>query len=274
MKEELQEALREALESGKARAAVVFTERDGELVPRLVTSADDPALDSIYEGDRRYPTASFAMMVLPLVDGKLALPVRECDRRMLVELEKYNQVDPDRLLLVGVPCSQEVADACGCGHPSPPPEIAVTGPLAQPSDATPLPEASSEDPAERLAFWMDSFSKCIRCMGCRNICPMCFCKECALDDPDLVGADSKPPEIPIFHLIRAFDMADRCIDCGMCESICPAEIPLRQLYRLARASVKDAFGYEPGLDAGELSPLGELGTPADLGGMDEGFRSV
>src|SRR5450759_4597789 len=153
MKEELQEALREALESGKARAAVVFTERDGELVPRLVTSADDPALDSIYEGDRRYPTASFAMMVLPLVEGKLALPVRECDRRMLVELEKYNQVDPDRLLLVGVPCSQEVADACGCGHPSPPPEIAVTGPRAQPSEATPLPEASSEDPAERLAFW-------------------------------------------------------------------------------------------------------------------------
>jgi len=262
---EIRNAVREALASGEARAAVVLTERDGELVPRLVTGADDTALQDMYDGDRRYPTASFAMMVLPLLDGKLALPVRECDRRMLVELEKYNQIDPDRLLLLGVPCSQEVADACGCGHPSPPQEIAVAGPLAQPAEATPLPEASSEDPAERLAFWMDSFSKCIRCMGCRNICPMCFCDECALDDPDLVGAESKPPEIPMFHLIRAFDMADRCIDCGMCESICPAEIPLRQLYRLARASVKDAFGYEPGLDASEKSPLGELGTSDKLG---------
>ena len=233
-------------------------------MPRLVTSPDDPALDAVYTGDRRYPTASFALMVLPLIEGKLALPVRECDRRMLVELEKYQQLDPYRLLLIGVPCSQEVADACGCDHPSPPQNIAVAAPLAKPAQATLLPEAVAEDPADRLSFWLDSFSRCVRCMGCRNICPMCFCDECALDDPDLVGADSKPPEIPIFHLIRAFDMADRCVDCGMCEAICPAEIPLRQLYRLARASVKDAFGYEPGLDASENSPLGELGNVDDL----------
>ena len=80
---------------------------------------------------------------------------------------------------------------------------------------------------------MESFSRCIKCMGCRNVCPMCFCKDCALDNLDLVGPASSPPDIPIFHLIRAVDMADRCVDCGMCEAICPAEIPLRQLYRQA-----------------------------------------
>jgi formate dehydrogenase subunit beta len=59
-------------------------------------------------------------------------------------------------------------------------------------------------------------------------------------------------------------MADRCVDCGMCEAICPADIPLRQLYRLARQTVKDAFGYEPGVNPDEPSPIKMLGDASDL----------
>jgi formate dehydrogenase subunit beta len=257
-------AVRETLESGKASAAVILTVRDGELVPRLVTRVDDPAIDSLYAGDVRYPMASFAVMLLPLVEGKLAVPVRECDRRMIVELKKHNQVDPGRLVLLGVPCSEEVADACGCDHPFTPEDISITAALAKPSVASPLAEAVAEDAEERLAFWLGSFARCVKCMGCRNVCPMCYCKECALDNPDLVGPESKPPDIPIFHLIRAIDMADRCVDCGMCEAICPADIPLRQLYRLARQTVKDAFGYEPGVNPDEPSPIKMLGDASDL----------
>ena len=253
-------AVRESLESGKAAAAVVLTVRDGELVPRVVKSADDPVIDTLYAGDVRYPMASFAIMLLPLLEGNLAVPVRECDRRMIVELAKHNQIEPGRLVLLGVPCSQAVADACGCDHPFTPEDIAIAAALASPAESSPLPEAVAEDADERLAFWLDSFSRCIKCMGCRNICPMCYCKECALDNPDIVGPESKPPDIPIFHLIRAVDMADRCIDCGMCEAICPAEIPLRQLYRLARQVVKDAFGYEPGVNPDEPSPIKILGN--------------
>jgi Na+-translocating ferredoxin:NAD+ oxidoreductase RnfC subunit len=58
----------------------------------------------------------------------------------------------------------------------------------------------------------------------------------------------------------------------MCEAICPAEIPLRQLYRQARAVVKDAFGYEPGVSE-EKSPIEMLGEPTKLGGMEQGSRS-
>ncbi len=32
-----------------------------------------------------------------------------------------------------------------------------------------------------------------------------------------------PPEIPIFHLIKAFHMAERCSDCGLCEEACPED---------------------------------------------------
>ncbi|HEY5526457.1 MAG TPA: 4Fe-4S binding protein [Candidatus Anoxymicrobiaceae bacterium] len=68
-------------------------------------------------------------------------------------------------------------------------------------------------------------------------------------------------------------MADRCIDCGMCEEICPADIPLRQLYRQARQVVKDAFGYEPGINPDETSPVKMLGEPTNLGGMESGSRA-
>jgi formate dehydrogenase (coenzyme F420) beta subunit len=271
MKDELIKAIKEALENGKASAAVVLTEKDGLLVPRIVTKPDDPTLDSIYIGDSRYPMASFAMMILPLIEGNLALPVRECDRRMLFELQKHNQIELDRLVLLGIPCSQELADTCGCDHPFTENGISVAPAEAKPAQPSPPPEAVAEDPEERLAFWMDAFSRCIKCMGCRNVCPMCFCNDCALDNLDYVSADSKPPDIPIFHLIRAVDMADRCVDCGMCEAICPAEIPLRQLYRQVRDIVKEAYGYEAGVSE-EKSPIEMLGEPEELAGMQEGFR--
>jgi formate dehydrogenase (coenzyme F420) beta subunit len=266
-------SVREALSGGEAAAAVVLTVRDGEVVPRVVKSADDAVLDEVFAGDVRYPMTSFAVMVLPLVEGKLALPVRECDRRMIVELAKHNQIDPARLVLLGIPCSQDVADACGCDHPFTPEDMAIAPKAAEPAEATAPEGSQAEEASVRLDFWMENFSRCIKCMGCRNVCPMCYCVECALDNPDIVGPDSKPPDIPIFHLIRAADMADRCVDCGMCEAICPARIPLRQLYRQARAAVKEAFDYDPGVDPDAVSPVKMLGEPSKLGGMHEGYRA-
>ncbi len=273
LEDAVSKSVREALEDGKAAAAIILTIRDGELTPRLVTRADDPAIDELYAGDVRYPMTSFAVMVMPLVSGDIALPVRECDQRMIVELQKHNQIDASRLVLLGIPCSQDLADACGCDHPATPEDIAVVPAVATASELQAPEGSQAEEAGERLGFWMDAFSRCIKCMGCRNVCPMCYCKDCALDNPSIVGPDSKPPDIPIFHLVRAIDMADRCVDCGMCEEICPADIPLRQLYRQARQSVKESLGYEPGLDPDEVSPLRILGEPSQLGDMEGGFRA-
>lgn len=75
---------------------------------------------------------------------------------------------------------------------------------------------------------------------------MCFCRECSLEHEDLVETGSVPPEVPLFHLIRAVHMAGRCIDCGLCEDACPVDIPLRLLYRKTNLIVKDLFDYETG----------------------------
>jgi ferredoxin len=87
---------------------------------------------------------------------------------------------------------------------------------------------------------------------------VCFCKDCSLEHPDLIGTGHLPPDIPIFHLVRAVHMAGRCIDCGLCEDACPAEIPLRLLYRKVNAIVKDLFDYETGSDDA-LPPFSILG---------------
>ncbi|MFI5330944.1 MAG: 4Fe-4S binding protein, partial [Desulfobaccales bacterium] len=113
----------------------------------------------------------------------------------------------------------------------------------------------------RLDKWMYEFQKCLKCYGCRDICPVCFCKECSLEHGDLVETGGVPPEVPLFHLIRAVHMAGRCIDCGLCEDACPVDIPLRLLYRKSNEIVKDLFGYETGLSQ-EQPPFSLLGESA------------
>jgi ferredoxin len=120
-----------------------------------------------------------------------------------------------------------------------------------------IDDIESLDPMERLARWMYEFSKCVKCYGCRNICPVCFCKDCSLEHRELIPTGEVPPETPLFHLVRAVHMAGRCIDCGLCEEACPVDIPLRLLYRKVNEIVRELFDYEAGTGRG-LSPFSLL----------------
>lgn len=268
MKDQLAKLIRDALEGGGADAAVFLVETDGGLMPCVVSDPGDERISLACTGDERYPIAGFAAMLADAGVGRLALVARECDRRMIVELAKHNKLDPGRVVSIPVPCSQELADACSCDHPVPPGCAIETDTRPVEATAEETSPASSDDPLVRYDYWMDHFERCLRCYGCRNVCPLCYCNDCALDNPNLVGPDMYPPDVPIFHLIRAIDMADRCVDCGMCESICPAEIPLRELYHEGRRVMREAFGYEPGLDPDEKSPLETIGDRAELDGIE------
>jgi ferredoxin len=116
---------------------------------------------------------------------------------------------------------------------------------------------------ERFQRWMYEFEKCIKCYGCRDACPVCFCKECSLEHEDLVSTGDLPVEVPIFHMVRAVHMAGRCVDCGLCEEACPMDIPLRLLYRMVNGIVMDLFEYKPGTDSGQ-SPFNILGDEVAL----------
>ncbi|MGQ9926825.1 MAG: 4Fe-4S dicluster domain-containing protein [Chloroflexaceae bacterium] len=89
------------------------------------------------------------------------------------------------------------------------------------------------DVAERLAFWQQHFSRCTLCYACQTVCPLCFCKQCALvlerDDPRRLARE--PASVFAFHLMRAFHLAERCTGCDECERVCPEEIPLSLISR-------------------------------------------
>ena len=75
----------------------------------------------------------------------------------------------------------------------------------------------------------------------------------------LIKPGGMPPEIPIFHLHKAYHMADRCIDCGLCEEACPMGIPVRRLYRKVEKIGEGSLWICPGEKEEEKGPLEFLG---------------
>lgn len=247
-----------------ADAVLAYRVVDGAHVPCLFTTHDIDAMSEDYPAAQRYPLAALVRRLQKSdPDMRLAVVVRGCDERSLIELIKQGQVDPDRLTMLGLACDAELAAACGC--PEPYPREVTEGKKSEAAlDRSAVERLDGMTSDERLAYWMGQFSACIKCKGCRNVCPLCYCRECSLDDPELVSRGEVPPVEPVFHLLRALDMAGRCVDCGLCEEACPMGIPLRTLYRKVGEVVEDRFGYVPGRDVEEQSPLAMLGTEEDL----------
>lgn|GEM_PF-3723862 len=109
-------------------------------------------------------------------------------------------------------------------------------------------EIARMDASARGDFWQRELSKCIKCYGCRDACPLCLCDLCEMDDPQWVAPGVIPPDYPLFHLIRAYHLADICVGCGACEATCPMGIPLMTMMHLARMDGERIFDYVPGLD--------------------------
>jgi ferredoxin len=117
---------------------------------------------------------------------------------------------------------------------------------------------------EKWDYWEKQFDKCVRCYACRNACPLCYCKECMVDqlNPQWVRRSVDVPENTAWNLLRAFHLAGRCIGCGQCERACPMDIPLMELNKKIEKEIKELFEYIPGIDA-EEKPLLAMFKPDD-----------
>lgn len=260
MSQELKQKVAELLTSGRIKGFLGLRAQEGHIGPHLFTT--EAELDHLVSGDwkrpgdSRYPlNKSLITIARKYPEAVFGVMVRGCDERGLKSLYTWNQLDPRKVVAVGVACPQELADACECRRPYP--EEFVEGVKAEPREQKHMAAIESLGLSERFALWMGEFSKCIKCYGCRDICPMCFCNECSVQSDDLIHTGAIPPEMPIFHLTRAVHMIGRCIDCGLCNEACPADIPLRTLYKKVADIIDKEFDYRPGFSAGK-SPLNIL----------------
>ncbi|MCD6310778.1 MAG: 4Fe-4S dicluster domain-containing protein [Candidatus Eremiobacteraeota bacterium] len=228
----------------------------------------------------------------------VAVLVKGCDLRSLVDLLQENQIDRSDVYIIGVTChgiikeqalenderfplsdikqvkeengkirvitfmdtydmpDEALMDKCrsctvhvpyiydhliGEGTPETPPK---------PPEYPGIDEIEKMSPVEKRKFWLDMFSRCIRCNACRQVCPLCYCNECIMDEnmPRWVTGEVSPVENLFSQLVRIYHSAGRCTSCGECERACPVGIPLSLLYNKVAKDVNELFGYNPGID--------------------------
>jgi ferredoxin len=251
MNDELRTVAKEILMREDIDGIVGLKEEDGTIRPCFITDVEDaPSLVM----DSRYPIASVVKLLLEEEPGlRLAVVCRGCEERSLIELAKHNQIDLDSVTIIGVACDSDMAKECNCTKPYPA-SLMVGSPLEEwEHDTCAAYRQMSND--EKLEFWTKQLDKCNKCYGCRNACPVCFCKECELENSLWVKRGRLPPDFPLFHLIRAYHVAGKCIGCGECEKACPSDIPLMTLCHLLREDMDELFGYMAGRSVDEQNPV-------------------
>ncbi len=266
MIDQVKEKINELLSDGSVKGVVALIQTHGHVAPHLFKKGDD--LNSLSlgdhegDGDARYPLNKVLItLARKYQDETFGILVRGCDERGLYGLYRLKQLKEEKVVPIGIACSQNLAKSCECKKPWP--DALVAGEKVDAPEALQVKEAEEKDVLQRFSYWTDQFLKCVKCYGCRDICPMCFCHECSLECEDLVSKGDLPVDIPVFHLTRAMHMADRCVDCGLCDEACPSDIPLRLLYKKTADTMNAEFGFTSGLDRNEKSPLSVMGPSPD-----------
>jgi ferredoxin len=250
------------LDSGRIDGFLGLRDFNGHVGPHLFTNAS--GVDGLVLGDRkspgdsRYPLDKLLIKIARQYPGQtFGVLSRGCDERALKMLFGANQLGPEKVVQVGIACPQELADACECMKPFP--DSFVAGEPAQACQAKSVAKIDATGLEERFKNWLGQFAKCVKCYGCRDVCPMCYCPECTLGGRNLIDVGMLPPESPLFHLTRALHMAGRCIDCGLCSQACPADIPLRTLYKKVADIIEQEFQFRPGFSDATKPSIDILG---------------
>jgi formate dehydrogenase (coenzyme F420) beta subunit len=249
---------------GRTRPAFVT---DAEDVGRLVWNQQCTHNLTTYLPDKLRPTPSDEP------PDPVAVVVKACDSRAINVLLAERQFTREQVHVIGVACdgilegagfgrvaSTHLQTRCQqCDDRTPviydtligdPPEVAAADPFGD------VAELDAMTPAERAAFWLSQFDRCIRCYACRQACPLCNCPTCLFerDDGLWVGMRTGMDEKRTFHLGRAYHLAGRCVGCDECERVCPVNIPIGLLNRKLAQEIEAAFGFRAGA-APEPSPI-------------------
>jgi ferredoxin len=269
------------LGEGTVSAVIGYTSgrRPGTAMPVIVTDIDR-ANDLVFSPACRNNLSLYLTKAKKdvRVTGKIAIVVKGCDLRALAGLMGESQLKRENIHIIGVACAgvnsttpdtsgqlteASIARKCReCSVHLPENADFVAGclpklPELAPLEAEELARLEAMTPTERWEFWKEQFSRCIRCLACRQVCPFCFCEQCLCDRnrPQGIESTPRPAGNMGWHIIRAMHLTGRCGGCAECERVCPMDIPLNLLNRKMAEEMKELYGYEAGVHPQEKGPL-------------------
>jgi ferredoxin len=271
------------LEAGEVTAVIGYTSgrRKGSAQPVIVSDAAQT--DSLV-----FSPSSVNNLALYLTkakkevkkSGKIAIVAKGCDLKALAGLMGESQLKRENLFIIGIACAgvhganispaeplsaATIARKCReCTVHLPEGVDVVAGSLPQLEPLTAIESAElarleAMTPSERWAFWKEQFSRCIRCLACRQVCPFCYCEQCLCDRnrPQGIESTPRPAGNMGWHIVRAMHLAGRCAGCAECERSCPMDIPLNLLNRKMAGELKELYGQEAGMHPQEKGPLAQ-----------------
>jgi len=255
--------------------------RKGTAMPAVISDLDQ-ANDLIFSPACQNNLALYLTKAKKEISrkGKLAIVVKGCDLKAVAGLMGENQIRREDIHIIAIACAgvyganadrtrplteSTIARKCReCTVHLPQGADVALGtlpplPSLEPYESLELASLEAMTPAERWAFWKEHFSRCIRCLACRQVCPFCFCEQCLCDRnrPQAVETTPRPAGNMAWHIVRAMHLTGRCGGCAECERVCPMDIPLNLLNRKMAQEMMELYGHEAGMAPKEKGPLTE-----------------
>lgn len=280
MQNQLQQIARQLLIDKKADVVIGYGELEGGRIGAVFISSPDDCGRLVWNERCVQNLAVYLTRCEVKKLGRPAIVVKGCDARALVVLANEGQIDREQVTALGMVCDGARDDAgnllakcevCDSAVPALVDEIigARTTENKPPLNReeklskgkyAKLAKLRAMPVDERLAFWREEFSRCVKCYACRQSCPLCYCNVCVADKNRPVRIDTSSTLTGNFawNILRAFHLAGRCVGCGTCAAACPAGIDLDLLNLTLADAAETHFGYIAGTEPGALPLIGSF----------------